>query len=177
MVGRHHPPMDAETRPSYDAHVGKEDIGHDVVGTGAHQSRPQQLLVSKGLFRSKVPEEGAYAGGTSEPGEASYTLTTSETGDTTAAASHLHVVTSDMSEGATALAVQEVVEAEAALDVAPKAESAAKAATSSDLTAQIARARMTGYEGEACPECANFTLVRNGTCLKCDTCGSTTGCS
>jgi len=38
-------------------------------------------------------------------------------------------------------------------------------------------ARMKGYEGEACPECQNFTLVRNGTCLKCDTCGSTTGCS
>ncbi|HRJ69498.1 MAG TPA: hypothetical protein PK812_07810, partial [Beijerinckiaceae bacterium] len=38
-------------------------------------------------------------------------------------------------------------------------------------------AQMKGYVGEACPECANFTLVRNGTCLKCDTCGSTTGCS
>jgi ribonucleoside-diphosphate reductase alpha chain len=38
-------------------------------------------------------------------------------------------------------------------------------------------ARMKGYEGESCPECANFTLVRNGTCLKCDTCGGTTGCS
>ena len=34
-----------------------------------------------------------------------------------------------------------------------------------------------GYEGEACGECGNFTLVRNGTCMKCDTCGSTTGCS
>jgi ribonucleoside-diphosphate reductase alpha chain len=42
---------------------------------------------------------------------------------------------------------------------------------------RIAIARMKGYVGEACPECANFTLVRNGTCLKCDTCGSTTGCS
>jgi ribonucleoside-diphosphate reductase alpha chain len=40
-----------------------------------------------------------------------------------------------------------------------------------------AEAKMKGYVGEACPECANFTLVRNGTCLKCDTCGSTTGCS
>ncbi len=39
----------------------------------------------------------------------------------------------------------------------------------------IARAK--GYEGEACPECQNFTMVRNGTCLKCETCGSTTGCS
>ncbi len=34
-----------------------------------------------------------------------------------------------------------------------------------------------GYEGEACGECGNFTLVRNGTCMKCNTCGSTSGCS
>jgi ribonucleoside-diphosphate reductase alpha chain len=40
-----------------------------------------------------------------------------------------------------------------------------------------AEAKAKGYEGEACGECGNFTLVRNGTCLKCDTCGSTTGCS
>jgi ribonucleoside-diphosphate reductase alpha chain len=47
-----------------------------------------------------------------------------------------------------------------------------------DATAdRRAEARMKGYVGEACPECQNFTLVRNGTCLKCDTCGSTTGCS
>jgi ribonucleoside-diphosphate reductase alpha chain len=38
-------------------------------------------------------------------------------------------------------------------------------------------ARVKGYVGEACPECGNFTMVRNGTCLKCDTCGATTGCS
>ncbi|HKJ62736.1 MAG TPA: hypothetical protein VKA94_12220, partial [Hyphomicrobiales bacterium] len=38
-------------------------------------------------------------------------------------------------------------------------------------------ARIKGYEGEACGDCGNFTLVRNGTCLKCDTCGSTSGCS
>ena len=38
-------------------------------------------------------------------------------------------------------------------------------------------ARLKGYEGDACPECGNFTLVRNGTCLKCTTCGGTTGCS
>ena len=40
-----------------------------------------------------------------------------------------------------------------------------------------AEARAKGYEGEMCGECGNFTLVRNGTCMKCDTCGSTTGCS
>jgi ribonucleoside-diphosphate reductase alpha chain len=42
---------------------------------------------------------------------------------------------------------------------------------------RISEARVKGYEGEACQECGNFTLVRNGTCLKCDTCGATSGCS
>jgi ribonucleoside-diphosphate reductase alpha chain len=41
----------------------------------------------------------------------------------------------------------------------------------------ISEALVKGYEGEACQECGNFTLVRNGTCLKCDTCGATSGCS
>jgi ribonucleoside-diphosphate reductase alpha chain len=39
------------------------------------------------------------------------------------------------------------------------------------------KAKMQGYEGDACGECGNFTLVRNGTCLKCNTCGGTSGCS
>ncbi|RDD61748.1 vitamin B12-dependent ribonucleotide reductase [Ferruginivarius sediminum] len=38
-------------------------------------------------------------------------------------------------------------------------------------------ARMKGYEGDPCGDCGNFTLVRNGTCMKCTTCGSTSGCS
>ena len=42
---------------------------------------------------------------------------------------------------------------------------------------QVREARMKGYEGDPCGECGNFTLVRNGTCLKCNTCGGTTGCS
>jgi ribonucleoside-diphosphate reductase alpha chain len=42
---------------------------------------------------------------------------------------------------------------------------------------RAAEARMKGYEGDACGACGNFTLVRNGTCMKCDTCGSTSGCS
>ncbi len=53
---------------------------------------------------------------------------------------------------------------------------------SEDLTylsraSQITEARMKGYEGDPCPECGSMTLVRNGSCLKCDRCGSTTGCS
>ena len=39
------------------------------------------------------------------------------------------------------------------------------------------KARMQGYEGDPCGDCGNFTLVRNGTCMKCNTCGSTSGCS
>ncbi len=51
-------------------------------------------------------------------------------------------------------------------------------AKSGEATAdKAALARLKGYSGDACGECGNFTLVRNGTCLKCDTCGNTTGCS
>ena len=64
------------------------------------------------------------------------------------------------------------------LDWQPPRSLGAAAATTAPKTEDArAIARMKGYEGEACPECQNFTLVRNGTCLKCDTCGSTTGCS
>ena len=38
-------------------------------------------------------------------------------------------------------------------------------------------AEVKGYEGDPCPECKQFTMVRNGTCLKCVTCGATSGCS
>jgi ribonucleoside-diphosphate reductase alpha chain len=45
------------------------------------------------------------------------------------------------------------------------------------LMNQVRLARLMGYEGDACLECGQFTLVRNGTCLKCMTCGATSGCS
>ena len=55
----------------------------------------------------------------------------------------------------------------------------ATTALSSGTVALDARtkAKMQGYEGEACGECGNYTLVRNGTCMKCNTCGGTSGCS
>ncbi|WP_270730896.1 vitamin B12-dependent ribonucleotide reductase [Shimia sp. Alg240-R146] len=40
-----------------------------------------------------------------------------------------------------------------------------------------AKAKMQGYEGDPCGDCGNYTLVRNGTCMKCNTCGGTSGCS
>jgi ribonucleoside-diphosphate reductase alpha chain len=46
-----------------------------------------------------------------------------------------------------------------------------------ERTGRIRTARLKGYEGDACAECGNFSLVRNGTCLKCNTCGTTSGCS
>jgi ribonucleoside-diphosphate reductase alpha chain len=48
---------------------------------------------------------------------------------------------------------------------------------SKDTSTLRAEAQMKGYTGDQCTECHNFTMVRNGTCLKCDTCGTTTGCS
>lgn len=48
---------------------------------------------------------------------------------------------------------------------------------SSVVELQAEKARLQGYQGDACSECGNFTMVRNGTCLKCNTCGATNGCS
>jgi ribonucleoside-diphosphate reductase alpha chain len=48
--------------------------------------------------------------------------------------------------------------------------------TSGSLTLRD-KAKMQGYEGDPCGECQNYTLVRNGTCMKCNTCGGTSGCS
>jgi ribonucleoside-diphosphate reductase alpha chain len=42
---------------------------------------------------------------------------------------------------------------------------------------KASEAKLKGYEGISCGNCHNFTMVRNGTCLKCDTCGETSGCS
>ena len=60
---------------------------------------------------------------------------------------------------------------------APISAAVSTGSTSDQSMSRVQAARMMGYEGDACPECSSFTLVRNGTCLKCDTCGATTGCS
>ena len=60
---------------------------------------------------------------------------------------------------------------------APISAAVSTGSTSDQSMSRVQAARMMGYEGDACPECGSFTLVRNGTCLKCDTCGATTGCS
>ncbi|MEM7088146.1 MAG: vitamin B12-dependent ribonucleotide reductase [Pseudomonadota bacterium] len=53
---------------------------------------------------------------------------------------------------------------------------AIEAAVATTMDART-KAKMQGYEGDPCGECGNYTLVRNGTCMKCNTCGATSGCS
>ena len=89
------------------------------------------------------------------------------------------VVYSNAATAAAAPAEKAVTTMRAATaEAAVVTEAVATTSNTEAVTAErVQQARMQGYEGESCPECQNFTLVRNGTCLKCNTCGSTTGCS
>ena len=77
--------------------------------------------------------------------------------------------------------IEEVSEGETDTELfSDKAEAEAAAAKlDAKQVANERRARsiMQGYTGNMCSECQNFTMVRNGTCEKCDTCGATSGCS
>jgi ribonucleoside-diphosphate reductase alpha chain len=44
-------------------------------------------------------------------------------------------------------------------------------------TEAISASKAKGYTGNACSECGQLTMVRNGACEKCDSCGATSGCS
>lgn len=73
-----------------------------------------------------------------------------------------------------AKAAQEVMESQASFAV--EVDDEVRVAVDDRLD-QIREARAKGYEGDNCGDCGNFTLVRNGTCMKCVTCGATSGCS
>jgi ribonucleoside-diphosphate reductase alpha chain len=155
------------------AHVDPSDIGHDALGKGDDQSRAPQpgqptstaKFVSKGFVRSKTDKlmlVQSYPAG--EPSAPEGRVKPGPVGV--------------VSVGATALKSDALVETFADPGPAVLETLTWTPAAKADKTAdKRAEARMKGYVGEACPECANFTLVRNGTCLKCDTCGGTTGCS
>ncbi|MBE7183712.1 MAG: vitamin B12-dependent ribonucleotide reductase [Methylobacterium mesophilicum] len=72
---------------------------------------------------------------------------------------------------------EEIAEEEATTALFTEDASAAAAEAKKKSAARRAQAVMQGYTGNECAECHNFTMVRNGTCEKCDTCGSTSGCS
>ena len=82
-------------------------------------------------------------------------------------------------DGTAALKPERAPSPTGALEALPWSPSRAEARAEAKALAaeKRAEAKAQGYEGEACEECGNFTLVRNGTCLKCNTCGNTTGCS
>ena len=81
------------------------------------------------------------------------------------------------------LAKQTETDASSRGDDSTRARDANAPKPSFDVDAQDAKniaraeAKARGYEGDMCGECSNFTLVRNGTCMKCNTCGGTSGCS
>ncbi len=142
------------------AHVDPSEIGPDVLGGGENQGK-----AAAGFGGSEVP-----------PGTAKFV----SKGFVRSKADKLMLVQGGalpMTQGATALkgdvdvelkSIASAIEAQlGALDLPPQPSAADKRNL----------ARMKGYTGEACGECGNFTLVRNGTCLKCDTCGGTSGCS
>ena len=90
-----------------------------------------------------------------------------------------HGRVSDTTEGAVALKqeAQHDLSPTEKLEALQWSKAGAAAAAAPSKAERRAEAKAKGYEGEMCSECGNFTLVRNGTCMKCDTCGSTTGCS
>ncbi len=151
------------------AHVQPDDVLPDAIGSGESQSEiaePQistaaeaslSALVSPGFVRGRlrVLEGGGAAPSVEAPAIETPTK---------------ELVTELMDEPQMAMPASAGA-AQGAVAVG------ATIAVSSGRSAQIAEARIKGYEGDPCSDCGNFTLVRNGTCLKCDTCGATSGCS
>ncbi len=85
--------------------------------------------------------------------------------------------------GAAATALSGAADAVSAVQtLVPETATTTVTATTTEVSGSVSidartKAKMQGYEGDPCGECGNYTLVRNGTCMKCNTCGSTSGCS
>ncbi len=153
------------------AHVDPSEGSFDALGKGESEGREpaegSQRYLSKGLTRSRTDKLQVMQGGGAGP----------QVSEARSSGSNVTAF------GATALKS----EPEAKLSPTEKLERLpwaqpeeyveAKADPRALANERRKEAKAKGYEGEMCGECANFTLVRNGTCMKCDTCGSTTGCS
>ncbi|MGA0531214.1 vitamin B12-dependent ribonucleotide reductase [Hansschlegelia sp. KR7-227] len=155
------------------AHVDPSEITPDSIGTGVAQDKapaPAAAPVSRGLVRGRqltaVPSAPPL---TSEPKSAGSSNVTAIGGRPAATALG--------TQGATALKRDLSPEPTPALGHLAWEAPASPAPAAKTADALRMEARLKGYEGESCSECGNFTMVRNGTCLKCDTCGSTSGCS
>jgi ribonucleoside-diphosphate reductase alpha chain len=160
------------------AHVDPSESNFDAMGKGVEEGRapeqPNNKYLSKGLTRSRTDNLVVMRGG-SEP-------QTDARGPSkvTSMASHgPSARATDAAEGAVALKQesQHDLSPTEKLEALQWSKAGAAAAAAPSKAERRAEAKAKGYEGEMCGECGNFTLVRNGTCMKCDTCGSTTGCS
>ncbi len=167
------------------AHVEPSETSFDALGKGVEEGKaPPQgnaRFVSRGLTRSRTDKLVVMpGGGRSRPGEArgggTGGATRSNVTSIAGAGARAH---SGAVEGATALKPERAPSPTEALENLPwsPAKTEARADAKAYAAEKRAEAKAQGYEGEACGECGNFTLVRNGTCLKCNTCGGTTGCS
>ncbi|MBR0973939.1 vitamin B12-dependent ribonucleotide reductase [Bradyrhizobium japonicum] len=166
------------------AHVDPTESNFDALGKGVEEGKEPgdghhaNKLVSRGLTRSRTDNLVVMRGGSAAVVSGNDSAPTGGS-KVTALASHGAGRAGDVLEGAVAL------KQEVAHDLSPTEKLEAlqwsKSGTAQTLVPskaeRRAEAKAKGYEGEMCSECGNFTLVRNGTCMKCDTCGSTTGCS
>ena len=157
-------------------HVDPSETQFDALGKGVNEGKEPTAshFVSKGLTRSRTDRFSVVR---SDAGAQSASQASAAAAVSAAVVTPLHAATgqgnvlahSHESDGATALKTEPVGK----LSPTELLEKSAKVAVSE----KRAEAKAKGYEGDACGECQNYTLVRNGTCMKCDTCGSTTGCS
>jgi ribonucleoside-diphosphate reductase alpha chain len=168
------------------AHVDPSESNFDALGRGVDEGKMSDedgsnhqatKYVSRGLTRSRT-DNLVVMRGTSTGSDAQGSGTSSRV---TSLASHAATSRAgDAVEGAVALkqAPSPELSPTERLEAQQWSKSGTAAAQPTATKAERrAEAKAKGYEGEMCSECGNFTLVRNGTCMKCDTCGSTTGCS
>lgn len=168
------------------AHVDPTESNFDALGKGVEEGKePEEpnhqatRLVSRGLTRSRTDNLFVMRSGSTAVASGNDSAPSGGSKVTALAGHGASARVGDVLEGAVAL------KQEVAHDLSPteklealqwsKSGSASQAVPSK--AERRAEAKAKGYEGEMCSECGNFTLVRNGTCMKCDTCGSTTGCS
>jgi ribonucleoside-diphosphate reductase alpha chain len=161
------------------AHVDPSGEGFDALGKGVEEGRPSPdgRYVSKGLTRSRTDRLKVMQGGGAEAPSAE--ARGASEGGRGSLGSNVTALTTSGARGD--VAGSAALKSEPEQKLSPTQALEQMQWTHRDARAAAAEkraeAKAKGYEGEACGECGNFTLVRNGTCLKCDTCGSTTGCS
>ena len=167
------------------AHVDPTESNFDALGKGVDEGKepgePHQAnkLVSRGLTRSRTDNLVVMRGGSAAVVSGNDSAPTGGSKVTALAGHGASARVGDVLEGAVALKqeVQHDLSPTEKLEALQWSKSGSAQTAAPSKAERRAEAKAKGYEGEMCSECGNFTLVRNGTCMKCDTCGSTTGCS